>query len=171
MTARPVRTTPSSTISTNHDKRCQFSSLMIVAMRFYEATRRIERPVEEVWSVLRDVATYPDWDSGVLSLDGDGTLGSTIELVSAADPGRRFRVRVVELIEGRSMVWRGGAPLGLFRGTRTYSLTQDSEDATTVTVREEFTGPLVPLIWRTMPDLQPSFDRFVDGLAARVTGR
>ena len=32
-------------------------------------------------------------------------------------------------------------------------------------VREEFTGLMLPLIRRSMPDLQSSFEAFADGLA------
>lgn len=67
----------------------------------------------------------------------------------------------------RRLVLTGGMPLGLFRGVRTYTLTPDGE-RTRFTMREEYTGPLLPLIWRSMPDLQPSFDRFAAGLARRV---
>ena len=35
-------------------------------------------------------------------------------------------------------------------------------------VREEYTGSLLGLIWRSMPDLGPSFDRFARGLKLRV---
>jgi hypothetical protein len=35
-------------------------------------------------------------------------------------------------------------------------------------MREEYTGPLLGLIWRSMPDLGPSFDRFANGLKRRV---
>jgi hypothetical protein len=35
-------------------------------------------------------------------------------------------------------------------------------------VREEYSGPLLGLIWRSMPDLGPSFDRFAQGLKRRV---
>lgn len=37
-------------------------------------------------------------------------------------------------------------------------------------MREEYTGPLAPLIWRSIPDLQPSFDQYVNGLKARAKG-
>jgi hypothetical protein len=40
--------------------------------------------------------------------------------------------------------------------------------ATTFQVREEYTGPLLGLIWRSMPDLGPSFDRFARGLKLRA---
>ena len=38
-------------------------------------------------------------------------------------------------------------------------------DGTDVDVREVFRGPLAPMITRSIPDLQPSFDAFVAGLA------
>jgi hypothetical protein len=62
------------------------------------------------------------------------------------------------------MVWEGGLPAGLFRGVRTFTLTE-ADDGTQFAMREEFTGLMLPLIWRSMPDLQPSFDAFAEGLA------
>jgi hypothetical protein len=35
-------------------------------------------------------------------------------------------------------------------------------------MREEFSGPMLPLIWRSMPDMQPSFEKFATGLKARA---
>ena len=59
-------------------------------------------------------------------------------------------------------------PLGLFRGVRTFTARAAGGGRTAFTMREEYTGPMLPLIWRTMPDLQPAFDRFVEGLKARA---
>jgi hypothetical protein len=59
-------------------------------------------------------------------------------------------------------------PLGLFRGVRSYTLSPDTGGGTKFHLREEYAGPLVPLIWRSMPDLGPSFDRFAQGLKQRV---
>ena len=35
-------------------------------------------------------------------------------------------------------------------------------------MREEYSGPLLRLIWRSMPDLGPSFERFARGLKQRA---
>ena len=35
-------------------------------------------------------------------------------------------------------------------------------------MREEYRGPLLPLIWRSMPDLGPSFEQFARGLKRRA---
>jgi hypothetical protein len=31
-------------------------------------------------------------------------------------------------------------------------------------MREEFTGLMLPMIWKSMPDLGPSFEQFASGL-------
>jgi hypothetical protein len=35
-------------------------------------------------------------------------------------------------------------------------------------MREEFSGPLLRLIWRTLPDMSASFRQFANGLKERV---
>ena len=90
-------------------------------------------------------------------------------MFSEVDPGRGHPVKVTEVAPGRGMTWQGGMPLGLFKGVRTYRLAPDG-DATRFTMREEFTGPMLPLISRSMPDFQPSFEKFASGLKARVEG-
>ena len=92
-------------------------------------------------------------------------------MTSEANPGRAFPVRVTELAPPRRMTWDGGMPLGLFRGVRTFRLEPRGDDGTAFTMREEYTGPLLPLIGRTMPDLGPSFTRFAEGLKAEAERR
>jgi hypothetical protein len=58
-------------------------------------------------------------------------------------------------------------PLGLFRGMRTFTL-EPAPSGTRFTMEEVYSGPLLPLIRRTMPDLQPSFDAFAAGLRERA---
>jgi hypothetical protein len=132
-------------------------------VRSYEAATRIEADPERVWEVLTDGAGYADWDSGVERVEGRIAPGERIKVVSEVNPGRAFPVRVSEFEPSRRMTWSGGMPLGLFRGVRTFSLTPDGA-GTRFTMREEYTGPLLGLIWRSMPDLQPSFEQFVRGL-------
>ena len=66
------------------------------------------------------------------------------------------------------MVWSGGMPLGLFRGVRTFTLTPQGEGSTKVHIREEYSGPMLGMIWKSMPDLQPSFNTFATGLKAKA---
>jgi hypothetical protein len=139
-------------------------------MRFYESSVLIEAAPESVWAVLADGSQYQAWDSGVTRVDGDIVDGGKITVHAEVSRGRAFPV-LVALDPPRLMVWTGGLPLGLFRGTRTFSLDDANGGATLFTMREEYTGPLLGLIWRTMPDLGPSFERFTRGLKACVEGR
>jgi hypothetical protein len=103
-----------------------------------------------------------------VSVDGRIAAGETITVVSAASPDRTFPVKVTEFTPNRSMTWTGGMPLGLFKGVRTFTLTAAGDGTTRFDVREEYSGPLVPVMWRSMPDLGPSFVQFATGLKARA---
>ena len=139
-------------------------------MRFYEATATIAAAPEAVWAILTDGPGYAAWDSGVRRVEGRIAPGETIKVVSEVNPDRAFPAKVAEFEPGRRMVWAGGMPLGLFKGVRTFTLAPQADGTTAFRMREEYTGPLLPLIWRSMPDLQPSFDRFAAGLKRRAEG-
>jgi hypothetical protein len=116
-------------------------------MKSYEARTRIDAEPQKVWGVLIDVQGWPSWDSGVLRVEGRAAEGEKIKLVSEANPGRAFSLRVTKVTPATSMVWTGGMPLGLFRGVRTFTL-QPEDGATRFHLREDYTGPMVPLIWK-----------------------
>ena len=136
-------------------------------MKSYEAETTIAASPEQVWDVLVDLPRYPAWDSGMTQVEGTIGVRNKIKIWTEVTPERPFPLTVAGLEAPRKMVWKGGMPLGLFSGVRTFTL-EPSENGTRVRVREEYRGPLLGLIWRTMPDLQPSFDQFVAGLAAEV---
>lgn len=135
-------------------------------MRSYAASAVINADPARIWAILTDGASYGDWNSGVLRVDGTIALGERIKVVSEANPRRAFPVRVSEFVPGERMAWTGGMPFGLFTGIRTFTLTPDGA-TTQFTVREEYTGTFLPLIWRSMPDLDPSFRQLADGLKQR----
>jgi uncharacterized protein YndB with AHSA1/START domain len=137
-------------------------------MRYYEAMSTIVASPEAVWAVLSDGAGWPNWDSGVSAVEGRIGAGETIKIRSQAAPGRTFPVKVTTFEPPVRLRFTGGMPLGLFRGVRSYDLSKDAAGGTAFAVREEYTGPLLGLIWRSMPDLGPSFERFAQGLKQRV---
>jgi hypothetical protein len=137
-------------------------------MRFYEAESIIGAKPDAVWSILIDAAHWPTWDSGVDSVEGRIGPGETVKIRAQAAPGRVFPVKVTVFEPAARLQFAGGMPLGLFRGVRTYLLSADGGGRTRFHLREEYTGPLLGLIWRTMPDLGPSFEKFAQGLKQRV---
>ena len=137
-------------------------------MKSHRAEVTIEASAEAIWAILIDGASYPDWDSGVISVEGTIAAGEKITVTSEANPKRGFAVTVSEFTPNERMVWTGGMPLGLFQGVRSYDLSSAGEGKTTFSMREEYSGPLQPLMSRMMPDLQPSFDQFANGLKAKA---
>jgi hypothetical protein len=103
-----------------------------------------------------------------VKVEGEPGEGSRLEITSELNPKRAYPVKVTELDRPRRMAWRGGIPLGLFTGVRTYTLSPEGEGSTRFEMREEFTGPLLPLIWRSMPDMNGSFRQFASGLKERA---
>jgi hypothetical protein len=100
----------------------------------------------------------------VEGVEGRIVPGEKITVRSHANPDRAFPVKVTEFAPGQRMTWSGGMPLGLFKGVRTFTLAPGTDGTTRFTMREEYTGPLLPLIWRSMPDLGPSLRQFANGL-------
>jgi len=127
-------------------------------MRFSTRTT-IDAPAAHVWSILTDLAAWPSWNTTVSSTQGSVTLGQKVTVAVTAAPGRSFPVRVAELDAPRRMVWRGGLPLRLFTGTRTYRVSHE-DGLTAFEMDEVYSGPLAPMVTRSVPDLQPAFDEF-----------
>jgi hypothetical protein len=137
-------------------------------MKHFETETTIDASPERVWQILSDTGSWSDWDSGVLGVEGDPAEGNKVKIRSELNPKRSYPVKITEFEPNRRMAWLGGVPLGLFRGVRSYTLTPEGEGRTRFVMREEFTGPLLPLIWRTMPDMSGSFRQFASGLKQRA---
>jgi hypothetical protein len=135
-------------------------------MKFYEAIATIQAAPDVVWSILTDGPGYPKWESGIDGVDGSIADGERITVHSEVNPGRTFPVRIHLSEDKGTMTWTGGMPLGLFRGIRTFTLMPTDQGGTQFRMREEYSGLLLSLIWRTIPDLGPSFEKFAVGLKA-----
>lgn len=137
-------------------------------MKFFAASSTIAASADEVWAVLSDSAGWPTWDSGVEGVEGAVAPDAKVKIRSEAAPGRAFAVKVTAFRPGQQLQLTGGMPLGLFRGVRTYDLSPNPAGGTDFRLREEYTGPMLGMIWKSMPDLGPSFEKFASGLKRRV---
>lgn len=132
----------------------------------YTATTRIYASPEAIWKVLIDAPGYPKWDPGVDRIEGTIAAGSQVTAFTKRDPKRGFPAKVSEFAPPHKMTWTGGMPLGLFKGVRTFTLTPKEDGSVEFTLREEFSGLLLPLFAGTIPDLTKSFEDFAAGLKA-----
>lgn len=132
-------------------------------MKKIEVGKVISAAPGVVWSKLTDAKALVAGDLGIVSLTGEMRAGGRLRLVSEVAPGRVFALKVTEFVPGRRMVWTSGMPLGLFKGVRTFTLTP-VPGGTELKMSEVFTGLMLPMIWKSMPDLTPSFQKFATGL-------
>jgi hypothetical protein len=125
----------------------------------------IHAPAQRVWSILTDLPAWPSWNSTVTAAEGEVAPGARVKVTVTANPGRAFPVKVTTLDAPRRMVWTGGMPLGLFTGTRTFTLSE-SAGVTEFAMDEAYAGPLAGMVTRSIPDLAPSFEEFARCLKA-----
>jgi hypothetical protein len=137
----------------------------------YEVKEDIRAPAETIWEIITDAPAYSGWDSGVERIEGRIAPGEKIKVFSELNPGRGFPIKVTEFEPARRMTWTGGMPLGLFKGVRTFTLTPGPDSTTRFEMRETFSGPLLPLMRRSMPDFGPSFKQYGAGLRTLAESR
>ncbi len=136
-------------------------------MKEFATEIQIAAAPEVVWGILVDGARWTEWNTTVVKLEGRIAPGGRIKVFAKLSPGRAFPVKVSVFEAPTRMVWTGGMPLGLFKGVRTFDLAATGA-GTRFAMREIFSGPLAPLITKSIPDLQPSFEEFAAALKTRA---
>lgn len=132
-------------------------------MKSFSATSTINASPETIWAILTNAEGYPQWDPGVVRIEGNIAPGEKV-IAHTKFSDRAFPAKVTTFEPNRKMVWTGGMPLGLFKGERTFLLTPQSDGSVKFDLKEEFTGLLLPIFGRTIPDLSENFQNFANGL-------
>ncbi len=132
----------------------------------FESRITIQAPREVIWSVLTNAAEFPSWNTTVTKLEGTIAPKQKLKIFTTIVPGKGFGAKVVELEKNQHMTWSFSAPLGMFKGARTFTLTE-KEGGIEFHTREEFSGWMAGPITKKMPDLQPSFDEWARCLKVR----
>jgi hypothetical protein len=137
-------------------------------MKAYSATTTINASPDTIWKIITDAPNFPQWDPWALRIEGKIAPGETVTAYTKLAPKQAFPAKVTDFVPNQHMAWTGGMPIGLFKGVRTFNL--DTKGPTTVefTVREEFSGPLLPLFAGSLPDMTQPFQDFVNGLKQRA---
>ena len=133
-------------------------------MKVFSSHTTINAPAQRIWSLLTDGRRYTEWNSTIDKFEGTIAKGQTVKVHAKVNLGRAFPVKVVEFEPNKRMVWRGGMPMGLFNGVRTFTLTPTESGGVAFDMREVYSGPLSPLIAQSIPNLQPAFDDFAADL-------
>ena len=133
-------------------------------MTTYSVTRTIRAEPGVIWGLLTDAAAYPEWNPAVIGIEGPIEDGARIRLTSIVNPKREFKLNVTDVRAPNHMVWWDGMPLGLFKGVRTFDVTDKGDGTSEFKMEETYSGLMAPLITKSIPDMTDSFNQFADGL-------
>ncbi len=116
-----------------------------------------------VWSLLTDAEAFPRWNSTVTRIEGPISLGHRLR-IHVPISKRAFTPTVTAFESEKRMVWSDGqAPF--FQGSREFILSPGDRGTTRFTMTETFTGLMLPLIGRSLPEFVPVFNAYAADLA------
>ncbi len=113
----------------------------------------IDAPKENVWRILTDFQKYPEWNPFIRSFKGGIEEGGRFA-VSIQQPGKKpmtFKPRCLVLRKDEEFRWLGHLFIkGLFDGEHIFRLEETPEGKTNLIHCENFSGILVPLLWKQL---------------------
>jgi len=125
---------------------------------------------DKIWALLTNAAGFPSWNSTVTSIEGQIAEGQTLKLKVPTAKDRVFKPKVSRVEANRSMIWSDGmAPM--FKGVRTFTLTPNADGTTEFSMKEEFTGIMLPMIKGSLPDFVPVFEAYAADLKRAAEGK
>lgn len=119
----------------------------------------IDADASKVWDLLTDAANYPNWNSTVISIEGQIKKGQKIKLKSTLDSSRTFKLKVKELQPNEKLIW------GDAMGNRIYTLTK-TDSGILFSMTEKIGGLMFPLFANKIPSFDESFEQFATDLKA-----
>lgn len=113
----------------------------------------INAPVTIVWGILTDFQSYPIWNPFIRSFDKNPEPGRTFS-VTIQPSGKKpmtFTPVCLALIQEEEFRWLGQLFFsGLFDGEHIFELKKLDQNRTLFIQRENFSGVVVPLLWRQL---------------------
>ena len=140
-------------------------------MKTLQATVDINAPVDRVWSVLSDVAAYPEWNPFIRRVEGTLQPGSrlTVRIEPPGGSGMTFKPTVQVVEPDRLLRWLGRLLLpGVFDGEHSLELQPLDGSRTRFIQSERFSGILVPLLGSALTRTQRGFEEMNQALKARA---
>ena len=115
-------------------------------MEVTESTIDINASRQTVWSVIDDIAAYPEWNPIVPRLEGRTTPGQVVsgELVIPDMPTPPLTPTIIKVVPGREFRWKSIIPGDEGFSAEHIFIFEDIGNGTRLVHREIFDGPAAP---------------------------
>ncbi|HUI80163.1 MAG TPA: SRPBCC domain-containing protein [Bryobacteraceae bacterium] len=123
---------------------------------------RVLASAPRIWSLLTDAGGFPRWNSTVTSIEGQIREGERL-CIRVPGSDRTFTPKVSGVVPNQRMTWAGGLA-GIFKGARLFTLAELDDGSTDFAMQENFSGFLLPIVGRWLPDFRPIFERYATDL-------
>jgi len=140
-------------------------------VKTFSSTIDIDATPLAVWTVLTDLASYPEWNPLFTKASGELTVGSAITLKSVQARGRTMTVKatVLAVQPGAELRWTAGLK-GIIGGEHAFILSPQ-DGGTRLEQSESFGGLIVPLSGRVLARAEASFRELNEAIKARAERR
>ena len=140
-------------------------------MKTVTATIEIDAKPAEVWAVLTDLASYPQWNPLFPEASGDLVAGKRITLKSRPSSGRPMTIRptIVTVEPDAELRWTARRP-GIIGGEHAFTLTPAS-GGTRLQQSETFRGLLVSVARKTRARAEADFRALNEAIKNRAENR
>ncbi len=102
---------------------------------------QIDAPIEEVYEVLADIDSYPNWNPYHRRIEGKYEEGSELTIHVLRPDGKEVKVppHMMRIVENEEITWGGGMK-GIFYGVHTFKLKSSEQGKTVLMHNEDFSG-------------------------------
>jgi len=101
----------------------------------------IDAPKNEVYAVLADLNSYPQWNPYHRTVEGDFMEGAELKIQVLRPDGKKIEVppHMIRIVENEEITWGGGIK-GIFYGIHSFRLQQKEGGKTILRHDEDFSG-------------------------------
>lgn len=131
----------------------------------------IDAPANTVWTVFTTFSEYENWNPFIVRAGGSFREQRSNEVVIALPNGgeQRFTPEVVEVVEGKRLVWESGTP-GIFKRRISFDIEDLGDGKSRFVHSAEFTGLMTMFKGSTIKALEEGYDRMNEALKERAEG-
>ena len=127
---------------------------------------------EEVWKVLTDFKSYPDWSPTIKEFEGIPQTGKRTKVLLSQPGGTSIKMNPIflQINKPKELRWKGKLGInGIFDGEHYFILKEISENKVLFIQGEKFSGILVPFLRKMIEgNTSAGFTQFNDAIKKRV---